>query len=701
MTDTRTAHLSEYLRWVLGALSEEQREAVMRPPGEDVLVIAGAGTGKTRLLTARVAWIATHGVGLRRILVTTFTNRAARELEQRLERIIGAPREGEGRIATGTYHSVAARLIRDHAETLSELLEREPPLTADYSILDETDASKLLRDAARPQAWEGLDPKLGLLARDADWLLRQREKFLRVVPDSEKLAEMADTDDVKFEIATPARGKNEPERVERSAATLFRRYEQLKRTMNALDYSDLICLAVQGLEMDAQLAPSYDAVLADEYQDTDSAQERMLQALRANPRGGAPSTLFCVGDPDQLIFGWRGAKIENILDMAKRHGAAVRQLTESFRSPPAIIETANAALRANVDRVEKTLRSSIAPAHGTSVIAEEWASAQDEARATAGRIAQAVRKEGRDPGEFAVLARTARAFSLVDGALARATIPYRVTAGRQLGSKAEVRDVAAWIRVLLNARDDAAAERCLLREQRSGFGPTSADKARVSAEQDRMPMIDAAAELALRGAYNNKAAEHAQAVHGHYSALLALLDQRASAARMVGEIIETTGIGTDARRDLAADDPDLRDNARECVRMLDDLRVIGADHPSLRSLGEHLAIADTRADAPPAHCVTVSTIHQAKGLEWDEVFIVGVENEVFPSGSERTRSPAKLEEERRCLHVAITRARKRCILSWSRWRHAKEAERSPFIAELGDTVALRVHETPRGADRQR
>ena len=391
--------------------------------------------------------------------------------------------------------------------------------------------------------------------------------------------------------------------------------------------------------------------------------------------------------------------MENILGLEKRAGARQCTLTENFRSPSPILEAANAALERNVHRVRKKLVSKVEVPKAPSIWGEEWQSAHDEAKAVVERISESMRTQGRKPGDFAVLARTGRALGLTDNELARARIPYRVVAGRQFAARAEIRDVAAWMRMLLNPRDDAATEQCLLRKERSGFGNRSAEIIREAAETEGTTMMDMAAEMASRGALNQKASDHAHATHAVYQELLGLLDRRVETRQMVSEIIERSGIGEDARAGTQSEDPDERDIAKGRVKRLDDLRAIASDHASLRSLSEQLALAEQKMDNPTGESVTLSTIHQAKGLEWPEVNIIALEEGLFPSTSKRTPGDEKLEEERRCLHVAITRAQKRCTLSWSRWRHESAAQRSPFIEEIEKTMTIRVHERRRREER--
>ena len=283
-TEERMAQ-TEFQRWLLSRLTDEQKIAVTLPVDTNAVIVAGAGTGKTTVLTSRVAWLATQGVKLRRMLVTTFTNRAAKEFEERFEYMFGPPTDGVAHADTGTYHSIAARIIRNNADEVSEILNLHPPITEDYSILDEDEAIAVLRDAARPDASEESQEKFVLPDKDARILARHREAFLREEPSPEAFAEALDIDDVKVELKTPGKRGENAKVIERYAGEVMRRYEQKKRRMNVLDYNDLICIAVRALEYEPRLAPSYEQVLADEYQDTDTAQDRMLQALRANPRG--------------------------------------------------------------------------------------------------------------------------------------------------------------------------------------------------------------------------------------------------------------------------------------------------------------------------------------------------------------------------------------------------------------------------------
>ena len=682
-----------FQQWLLDALTEEQSRAVQLPWNQNALVIAGAGTGKTRVLIARLAWLATQGVSLSKMLVTTFTNRAAREIEARLAYLLGVTPSHEQWPTTGTYHSIAARILRRHAADASEILGLDPPMTPDFTILDEEDAIAMVRSVAGPI--EGEHRTLRLPKEDAIELLNHREAFLRVNPDPGVLATLMDNEGPTLMLKT---GNRPPITVDRRASDVLRAYELRKLRTNAVDFSDLIARCVRLLEAEPTCAPRIDVVLADEYQDTDSCQERLLQALTANPGGAERSALFCVGDPSQLIYAWRGANIENILTLAQRTGATEMHLSQNWRSPQGILDVANAALTRNTMR-RPTLLVSAARQPNLPVVGHEWPTAQDEAAYHCERIRDLIAR-GLPPRDIAVLGRTKSVLDLTDAALARVQIPCRLLAGRRFGARAEIRDVAAWIRLLLNPRDDAATERCLLRERR-GIGEKTLEKAHTAATAERRTLIEMLPELAMRGVIRGTAATHTLDIVSIWNSLLHLLDQRLPPVQLVGEIIERTRIGPDARVGLQSHDPDKQEAAREYIERLDDLRLLANEHTDLTTLTEHLSLADnTTSSSTDDDTVTLSTIHQAKGLEWRDVAIIGLEEGKLPStiGQHGTHGndTDKLEEERRCLHVATTRARECLTLSWSLFRHGKPAAASPFIAELGTTIDLRRHELPYG-----
>ena len=664
-------------------LTEEQRAAVEAPREESVIVMAGAGTGKTRTLEARVRKLLAEGVPARGLCVTTFTNAAASELASR----VGALQpEGQRRGATiGTYHGIAARVLRARAEAASELLGIDPPMTDEFTILDQDEAISVFQQAAA-QVHE--DPALRMLKKEAELVMENLDKAARVEPDPEAIAERMDEDGVTMTLKVPGKGGRTEEV---PGSRVLREYERRKRRMNALDYRDLIGRTVRMFEADPDTAPNFEAVLADEYQDTDAVQDRMLQGLRRRPKGTSECPLFAVGDPNQLIYEWRGADVGNILGVARRIGAQEHHLSVNWRSPQHILECANQALAANARGRGKPLVS--ARGQGSArekVVAYQFDDALAEGRFHAERIARRL-EEGMAPTELIVMARSAGALSFTELELWGLDIAYRVTAGRKFGTMTEIRDVAAWLRLLANPGDDAAAERCLTKPDPEGMGDKSVEKAREAAQRQGRTLMEVLPEMARSGALQQKAGQRAEKVYALWRELAGMASRQLSPQGLVGEIIELTGIGAKARAGLESKDEKDVTKAQAQIERLDDLRTLAGEHRSIRSLAEHLAMGDTRADNAGKGCVTLSTIHAAKGGEWRDVALVGVETDTLPSKRAVAEgTAAKIEEERRLLHVAVTRAKERCTLSWAMWRGHTETGPSSFVGELGQTLHVVV-----------
>ena len=675
--------LDERRQAVLGALTDEQRLAVDAPAEYNVLVEAGAGTGKTRTLEAKVIKLVEESVAPERIVVITFTNRAARELEGRIGPLM--PETGR-RPSIGTFHGLAAQILRTRTDQASALLEIEPPLTPDFSILDVPEQGQVLAEAAAEIADEA---GWKIEAKERDARLEEWQRFLRINPEprdmEEQLAMVAHTTEI---VSGTGRGKIADVI---PTARLAKAYRMRKARRNSVDFSDLISMTVRMLESEPELAPRYEAVLVDEYQDTDETQERMLQQLRHNPGGERHASMFAVGDPDQLIYGWRGANIRNILEMPERIGATRYALTLNWRSTQNILDSANAALEENDRRKAKPLRAATEDAQRPRGLCagDEWPSAAAEGNAAGQWAIALVREHGTPLGEIAMLARTRDVLTLAENALARAHLPYRLTAGREFGTHVEIRDVAAWLRLIVNPADDGACDRIM--RTRKGLGEKSAERARERAQAEGRSLVEALPEMVAGGVLKNAPGRGALEVHEIWRKLCERSARGTSPAGIVSDIIEDTGIGAAARAGRDHQDPDKADAAREQLKRLDDLRVLAGEHATITSFAEHLALADTRCDAADGRSITLSTIHQAKGLEWDHVMVIGVESGVLPH-RRCSDSPAQLAEERRCLHVALTRARKSCRISWCTFRHGQPTHRSAFIGEIAHTLHVREHD---------
>ena len=449
--------MTEFERWILSTLNEEQAQAVRQPRDATVIVHAGAGTGKTRLLSTRIAWLASgeRAIGLGRIAALTFTVKAAKEMSDRLLRILigesAAQRpEGAPWPMMGTFHGIAARLLRRHAESAAEIEGRR--LTERYTVLDAEEQVQAIRQAALDTLSESqVQRGMRLDAKHARIVAQALERTGRKGATAHDLAEELDGHEIQVRFIVPRRRRKTAEAQaaqreqtamwgdededyedehEGAAGDVVRAYWAYKGRQDVVDYTDLVPWAVRLLRDDPHATPRLEHVLVDECQDTDPIQRELTERLR-----GAGAGLTAVGDPDQLIYGWRGARIEDCLSEAARPETTVLALTVNYRSPPEVLRVANRALAGNRQRTGKALRPLQGRAEGQIVRCHRFRNAQQEARWIAEGIHRSLPREGRErvraARHYAVLARRSRTLDLVDNALASLRVPYQVVAGRK------------------------------------------------------------------------------------------------------------------------------------------------------------------------------------------------------------------------------------------------------------------------------
>ncbi|MDY0058584.1 MAG: UvrD-helicase domain-containing protein [Myxococcota bacterium] len=628
---------------LLGPLNPEQRVAVLHETGP-LLVLAGAGSGKTRVIAHRIALlIRGRGVDPAGICALTFTNRAARELAERVGRLVGgATRE----LTTGTFHSFAARLLRGLAPGIGR--------TPGYVIYDDDDQLRVLRPLAAELA---IPSSLATPEKLRSWLDR-------VKSDGRQLA-----------TARPPRGLGEDQ-----ARQLGQRYEEELRRADALDFGDLIAKLVELLEAEpgiaAQLRWRYRYLLVDEYQDTSPIQDRLVEAL-AGPEGN----LTVVGDDDQAIYGWRGASAANILTFPERHpGCQVVRLERNYRSCPPILEAANAVIQRSAERLGKTLRP--VREGGEPVTILGFADDRAEAEGVAA-VVQAEVAAGRRLGDFAVLYRTASLSRRLEEAFARAGLAHAVLGGVRFYERAEVKDLLAWARFLLNPQDGVAARRALTSPRR-GIGATTLAKLAAWVQQTGESWLAAAAAAA--GPKSKPARGLAEVVE-------LVRELAGDAATLAPSLaLERILLRTGLQQQIAASD-ELE--ARERFGNLRELLLAAAElegrEPDARlATFLELSALATDADATlPEDRISLLTLHAAKGLEFPVAILVGLEEGTFPMDREDT----DVQEERRLCYVGMTRARDRLILTWARVRcrfdDVRVCDPSRFLGELPASACAR------------
>jgi DNA helicase II / ATP-dependent DNA helicase PcrA len=635
----------------LAGLNNEQREAVLHHEGP-MLVVAGAGSGKTRVLTTRIArLIEHHGVDPRRILSVTFTNNAAGEMRERIGRLLGAEPAG---MWSGTFHAVGARLLRQSAALVGR--------TPNFTIYDEDDSIGVLRRLMEKHkiALKDFPPKMinGAISDAKNQLVEPRE-YQALAADP----------------------------LSRNAALVYNDLEGVMRAQNAVSFDDLLVLPVRIMEQHPErlkeLQERFQFILVDEYQDTNRAQYRFINLL-----AGKHTNVMVVGDDDQSIYGWRGADIRNILDFEKDFSAArVVRLEDNYRSSPQILELANSAIVLNTNRRGKTLRAT--RPGGERVTSVGALDERDEADWVVDEVA--TRRAGRDSHmlrDFAVLYRTNSQSRPMEEAMRKRNIPYRLIGAVRFYDRREIRDLMAYLKLVANPADNEAFRRAVAVPKR-GLGDTTIEALSDAATAAGLPLLAAAGRADLHAGLR-PAAKSALA---EFSKLLIGLSVKARDAG-VDEILRDVIDGVKYVDYLKAEGPEGADrveNVRELVTsaaetVSDEGGEVGLT-PLDHFLQRAMLIAGVDHLDPNADAVTMMTLHNAKGLEFPVVFLTGLEDGLFPL-AKAFDDPAMLEEERRLFYVGITRAEKKLYLTYAEQRRRNgetmNSRQSQFLAAIPD-----------------
>lgn len=624
----------------LDGLNPEQLAATSHFEGP-LLVLAGAGSGKTRVLTARVSHlISEHGVPPDRILAVTFTNKAAGEMRERITRLLGLEPSG---MWVGTFHAIGARLLRRHADRLG--------WDRSFSIFDSDQSLRLVKNV---QDSLGLDPK------------RWNPKAIR--------AEISNAKNLLIDGDTFAKDtEGSFDLFVRNVGRTFPEYQKALKDQNAFDFDDLLMKPVELLENDPELLDRYreqfSFILVDEYQDTNRAQFRFVEILAQGHEN-----LMVVGDPDQSIYGWRGADIKNILDFEVGFPRAlVVPLEVNYRSSACILDAANAVIVENVNRPDKTLRTD--RTGGEKITLVETFDEGDEARWIVAEIQTRIRETpGFSCRDCAVLYRTnAQARALEDG-FRREGVPYQVVGGVRFYERREIQDVLAYLRLISNPKD-ATAFRRVVNYPRRGIGLTTQEHlVRWSAEQG-LTILEAATRADEIPNVRTAGADGLM----RFAGLIQDFSLRATQAT-IAELLEELIENLDLVRHLHDEGPDGEDRARNVAELIagaldfDATLMKGMDDGELDIfteldlfLQQVALVADVDHLDPDAATATLMTLHNAKGLEFPVVFIAGLEEGLFPL-SRAYDEADKIEEERRLLYVGITRAEDKLSMSWARQR---------------------------------
>ncbi len=629
-------------------LNPEQRAAVEAVDGP-VLVLAGAGTGKTKVLTTRLAHIlATGRAKPWELLVVTFTNKAAREMRERIAAIIGPSAEGLRWL--GTFHSVAAQILRRHAGLVG--------LKSNYTILDTDDQERLIKQVLEA---ENIDTKRWTPKALAGLIDHWKNRGWR--PDQLPVAENA-----QF-----ANNKGQ---------AMYRLYQERLRTLNACDFGDLLLhnltIFTTHPEILAEFHGRFRYLLVDEYQDTNVAQYLWLRLLAQKSQN-----LCCVGDDDQSIYGWRGAEVDNILRFERDFpGAKVVRLERNYRSTSHILAAASGLIAANKGRLGKTLWTE----HngGEKVVVRGVWDGEAESRLIADEIERA--KKGstdKDPRKFrdmAILVRASFQMRAFEERFVMLQIPYTVVGGPRFFERAEIRDAHAYLRLINSDEDDLAFER-IVNVPKRGIGETTVQKLLQMARLSGVSAATAARELV-------RTDELAARTRTSLSNFLRDLDrwrgeaERTAHARIMEQVLEESGYTDALRLDKSPTSQTRLENLKELVQSM-------ANFETLQAYLEHVSLVMDLDRGPQADAVQIMTLHSAKGLEFPLVFLPGWEEGVFPSQRSMDESGEKgLEEERRLAYVGITRAREEARISFAANRQVYGRWTSQLPSRFVDEMPL-------------
>jgi len=639
-TDQRAADLLE-------ELNEPQREAVTHGDGP-LLVLAGAGSGKTRVLTHRIAYLIHSGRARPgEILAITFTNKAAQEMRERVERLLG---RSARTMWVSTFHSACARILRAEAPRLG--------YTRQFTIYDQDDSRLLVKRCLEEL---GVDTNRFTPAAVQAQISGAKNRLR----DADAYAQLVGG------------------YFEQTVAEAYRLYERELHRMNAMDFDDLLVNVVNVLQLFPEVQGRYSAafrhVLVDEYQDTNHAQYRLLQLIAGEHRN-----LTVVGDDAQSIYGFRHADIRNILDFQDDFpDARVVKLEQNYRSTQTILDAANAVIANNRGQMHKTLWTDRGP--GDPIVIREQADRHAEARYVAGEIRRLVDDEGASLSEIACFYRTNAQSRVLEDALVRAKIPYQVVGGTKFYERAEIKDAIGYLTLLANPADAIAFER-IANSPKRRIGPTSLQRVLAHAEAAGLTVWEAAADPGGVPGLGKPAIRAFE----RFMSTMAQLRERAEAGAPIAELLEAvlhdTGYleALEAERTIEAQD--RIENLEQLVEVAREFdAVYDGEESRLDAFLQHIALvsnSDTRRDDEDV--VTLMTLHNAKGLEYPVVFIIGCVEGVLPH--KRAIDEGALEEERRLFYVGMTRAMRTLTLTYARRRNVNGStaydEPSRFLAEI-------------------
>jgi DNA helicase II / ATP-dependent DNA helicase PcrA len=635
----------------LTSLNERQHEAVTAPMG-NVLVLAGAGSGKTRVLVSRVVWlISEQNMSPHAILAVTFTNKAAGEMKARLREQLAHDAQG---LWVGTFHGLCHRLLRQH--------HAEAGLSEHFQILDSDDQVRLLK-----RVMASLNLELD------QWPVKQAQAFINGRKDEGLRPK---------HVKVPSYGPG------RTWLAVYEAYEKACRIAGVIDFAELLLRCHEMLRDNAELLAHYQTrfqvVLVDEFQDTNTVQYAWIRLL-----AGANASVMAVGDDDQSIYGWRGAKVENIQRFSEDFpNTNIVRLEQNYRSTSTILEAANALITHNTGRLGKSLWT--AGHEGDKITVYGALNELDEARFVSERIEMAM-EAGRAADDVAILYRSNAQSRVLEEALLRAGVAYHIHGGVRFFERAEIKDALAYLRLIANTEDDVAFERVVNFPTR-GIGEKTLVTLRTEAREQGVSLWQTAIRQLNEGVFSSRAGN---ALTGFLRLIEQLRDDfllEGLEAQVTG-VIEGSGLKVHFATMKGERAEGKRENLEELIHAARQFQEEQEDPDSTEIMADFLAHAsleggERQADTSVPH-VHLMTLHAAKGLEFPYVFLVGMEEGLFP-GRQSMEDPARLEEERRLCYVGVTRAMEKLVISHAeiRRQHGREEYHKPsrFLQELPDNL---------------
>ncbi len=628
-------------------LNNEQQKAVLHVDGP-LLILAGAGSGKTRVLTNRIARLISEcNVSPWNILAITFTNKAADEMRERIDDLVGL---GSESIWVATFHSTCVRILRRFIDRIG--------YDTNFSIYDADDQKNVMKEIIK--------------RRKIDTKMYKERFFLNAISSA------------KDELVSPEAFKEQAgeDFIKKMQADIYEEYQKTLHKSNALDFDDLIYLCVKLLKQDKEVRDYYQDrfryISVDEYQDTNTAQFELVRLL-----AGKYKNLCVVGDDDQSIYKFRGANIKNILNFEKHYpNAKVIKLEQNYRSTQNILDAANAVISHNMGRKEKRLWTD--QEAGDKIGFYQFDTAYEEAEHIAYEISSLVRRNEFSYGECAILYRTNAQSRLLEEKLVSANIPYKIIGGINFYSRKEIKDVLAYLKTIENGQDDLAVRR-IINVPKRGIGATTIGRIQEFADEQGMPFFDACRQIELIPTIK-KAADK---IRDFANFILVCRAQLAEGGigEMTKYLLDATGYIDDLRAEHDEEADARIENIEELLNKITDYEET-AENPTLTDfLDEVSLVADIDNLEEGQDYVALMTLHSAKGLEFANVYISGMEDGLFPSYMTITADDeSEMEEERRLAYVGITRAKKRLTLTCAKTRMTRGEMQynkvSRFLAEI-------------------